>query len=277
MATYVIGDVQGGYTPLRQLLEIIAYDARRDTLWFVGDLVNRGQESLAVLRFVMGLGAGAVTVLGNHDLHLLAVAAHAERQKPGDTLQEILQAPDRDQLIDWLRNQPLLHYDPGFDCYMIHAGLPPQWTPAQAVALATEVETQLRAADYRDYFHHMYGNQPEQWHDDLAGWDRLRFITNCFTRLRYCDAGGRLALKEKGRPGSQPATLLPWFKVPGRRSAEASILFGHWSTLGAVSEHNVISLDCGCVWGGQLVAYCLDTTRFYQVECEGALRPGQGD
>lgn len=274
MATYVIGDVQGGYTPLMQLLESVGFDDGADRLWFVGDLVNRGHESLQVLRFVKDLGERAKTVLGNHDLHLLAVAENTERTKPGDTVEDILQAPDHDELMAWLRSRPLIHRDQMLGVTMVHAGLPPQWDVGTAVDLAGEVQAWLRGSQYHRYFEHMYGNKPAQWCDDLDQWDRLRFITNCLTRLRYCDEAGVIALKEKGAPGSQAAGLMPWFQVPGRKSADEKILFGHWSTLGVVNDYNVISLDCGCVWGGSLVAYCIERNTFHQVHCEGALKPG---
>jgi len=208
-------------------------------------------------------------------LHLLAVVAHEERQKSGDTLQAILAAPDREELIDWLRHRPLLFHDPALECYMLHAGLPPQWSMEQAASLAREVEACLQSDNYKDFFHHMYGNKPDQWHAELGGWDRLRFITNCFTRLRYCDQAGRLALKLKAAPGSQPEHLIPWFRVPGRQSSTAKIFFGHWSTLGVIAENNVISLDCGCVWGGSLVAHCVETGEFHTVQCAGSLVPGE--
>lgn len=275
MATYVIGDVQGQYTDLKCLLKEIGFDAGIDFLWFVGDLVNRGNESLAVLRFVKNLEQRAVTVLGNHDLHLLAVAEDTERLKRGDTIQDILSAPDSATLLAWLRAQPLIHHDPDLGLTMVHAGLPPQWNVAQALELAAEVETWLRGPEYHRYFEHMYGNKPDSWQEDLKQWQRLRFVTNCLTRLRYCDSQGKLALKEKHAPGSQAEDLMPWFRVPGRRSRGESIVFGHWSTLGLVQEQNIVSLDCGCVWGGSLVAYCVETASFHQVKCEGALEPGE--
>ena len=273
MALYAIGDIQGCYDELQRLLEKLRFDARADQLWLVGDLVNRGPKSLEVLRFVMSLGKSAVTVLGNHDLHLLAVAAGGERVKPGDTLDSILKAPDRDELLDWLRHQPLLHHDAARGYAMLHAGLPPQWDLAQAQRCATEVETMLRSADHKEFFQHMYGNEPDLWRDDLSGWARLRFIVNCFTRLRYVDDAGRITHKEKGAPHTR-SHLTPWFRAPGRKSCATKIIFGHWSTLGLVLEHNVYALDTGCVWGGELTALRIDTAAMpMNVDCPGAQTP----
>jgi len=221
MAVYAIGDIQGCYAELMALLEAVQFDAASDQLWFTGDLVNRGPESLRVLRFVRDLNertpSAAITVLGNHDLHLLAVAAGEGRQHHSDTLDEILAAPDRETLLDWLRHQPLLHHDAALGVTLIHAGLPPQWSLLEAQQYAGEVEAVLRGDSYQEFFAHMYGNQPDQWQENLTGWDRLRFITNCFTRLRYCDADGKLDLQAKGAPGSQPAGVvrrgLEWLVV----------------------------------------------------------------
>ena len=274
MAVFVIGDVQGCYRELRALLRKIRYSADRDRLWFVGDLVNRGPDSLAVLRFVRGLGDGAVTVLGNHDLHLLATALGVRAPHPRDTLAEVLAAPDRDILLDWLRRRPLLHEgEQGF--VMIHAGLPPQWDLARARSCAREVEAALAAPGHEAFIRHMYGDQPDRWSDALSGWDRLRFITNCFTRLRYCRADGSLALAEKGAPPAVPG-LIPWFRVPGRASAGLPIVCGHWSTLGRHREGGVWSLDSGCVWGGALTALRLGESPVWcGLPCPGACRPGE--
>lgn len=231
MAVYAMGDIQGCYAELMALLEKIQFDASADQLWFTGDLVNRGPESLRVLRFVRELNErtpnAAITVLGNHDLHLLAVAAGKSQQHRSDTLDEILDAPDRDILLDWLRHQPLLHHDAALGVTLIHAGLPPQWTLAEAQQYAAEVETVLQSEQHAEFFAHMYGDQPNRWQDDLTGWDRLRFMTNCFTRLRYCDANGRLEMQAKGAPGSQAAGDMPWFEVAGRQSSENQFVFGH--------------------------------------------------
>lgn len=276
MAVYAIGDIQGCYRELRRLLDLLRFDPARDRLWLTGDLVNRGAQSLETLRFVRGLGTAAITVLGNHDLHLLAAATHAEKLKPRDTLDGILNAPDRDELLGWLRCLPLLHHDAQLGYTLVHAGLPPQWDLAQAQACAHEVETQLCSERYADYFAHMYGNEPTQWSEELRGWDRLRFITNCFTRLRYCSADGHIALAHKGTPGTQPAGLLPWFEIPGRRSRDLKLVFGHWSTLGERGDAGIYALDSGCVWGGRLSALRLDgEPAWTHLPCAGACAPGE--
>ena len=275
MAIYAIGDVQGCYRELQLLLMSLQFDPARDRLWFAGDLVNRGPHSLEVLRFVRDLGAAALTVLGNHDLHLLAAAADPARVKARDTLHPILDAPDRDELLDWLRHRPLLHHDAELGYTLVHAGLPPQWDLPLAQACAREVEEALRGT-HTDYFAHMYGDEPRRWSNDLAGWERLRFITNCLTRLRYCGGDGHLALGHKGAPGSQPAGLVPWFEAPRRRSRNLNILFGHWSTLGAYTAPGIFALDSGCLWGGQLTALRLDgEPRWTRVPCAGVRVPGE--
>ncbi|MBL6749198.1 MAG: symmetrical bis(5'-nucleosyl)-tetraphosphatase [Nevskia sp.] len=259
MATFIVGDVQACLDPLRRLLDQVGFDPAGDRLWLVGDLVNRGPHSLQTLRFVRGLGSSAATVLGNHDLHLLAVA-HGRRKGRLDTLDELLAAPDRDELLDWLRRQPLLHEAPSGAVAMIHAGLPPQWDLATARRCAEEVQAVLRGDGWTELLAQMYGDEPDTWDEGLAGMPRLRFIINCFTRLRFCTAGGRIELHSKGAPGSQPAGLLPWFAVPGRRSAQTTLLFGHWSTLGQVHwpEYRVYGLDTGAVWGARLTALRLE-------------------
>ena len=256
MAIYAVGDVQGCYDELRRLLEALRFDPAQDRLWFTGDLVNRGPRSLDTLRFVRSLGAAAATVLGNHDLHLLAVAHGVSRTKRRDTFGDVLLAPDREELLDWLRRRPLLHGEDGF--YLIHAGLPPQWRIEDACLRAAEVEGCLAGDDCEEFFRRMYGDQPDAWSDSLEYWDRLRFSTNCLTRMRYCGRDGRLDFKHKGAPGSQPAPLVPWFAAPERRSADASIVFGHWSTLGFHAGEGVYCLDTGCLWGGELTALKLD-------------------
>jgi bis(5'-nucleosyl)-tetraphosphatase (symmetrical) len=273
MATFAIGDVQGCYDDLMRLLERIHFDEQDDQLWFAGDLVNRGPDSLGVLRFVRGLGKRAVSVLGNHDLHLLAVAAGAAKVRDSDTLDATLDAEDREEHLDWLRHRPMLHHDAGLGYTLVHAGLPPQWDLGQAQACAHELEDALRRPQHAEFFREMYGDEPRRWRADLKGVDRLRFIVNCFTRLRYCSAAGDLELKHKGAPGTQPEGLLPWFEVPGRASAGLHLLFGHWSTLGEVRRHNVYPLDTGCVWGGRLTALRLDgdgSDSWYCVECKEA-------
>ncbi|MCC7549754.1 MAG: symmetrical bis(5'-nucleosyl)-tetraphosphatase [Burkholderiales bacterium] len=275
MNTYAIGDIQGCLDPLQRLLDLVAFDPAVDRLWFVGDLVNRGPDSLATLRFVRGLGSAAVTVLGNHDLHLLAIAEGFETLKRGDTLLGILEAPDRTQLLDWLRVQPLLHREHGFT--LVHAGLLPQWSVEQAAALAREVEAVLRSRDYRDFLANMYGNRPARWDETLSGFDRLRVVVNAMTRLRACTAEGEMEFTHKSHPRDLPAPWLPWYAVPGRCSAVEPVLFGHWSSLGVLHDaHNVWCLDGGCLWGRCLTALRLDDRRLFHVDCAAAPRtPGR--
>lgn len=270
MSTYAIGDVQGCFDELNRLLEAIRFDPAEDRLWFCGDLVNRGPDSLGVLRFVRDLGDSAITVLGNHDLHLLAAATDTRHERTKDTLDEVLEAPDREELLDWLRNRPFLHHDPSKGFTLLHAGLPPQWDLSQAKALAKELETMLRSDNHGEFFDHMYGDKPDTWSDKLEGWDRLRFITNCLTRLRYCDNRGRLVLEYKGPPGSQGEDAIPWFMIDGRRTEKDRIIFGHWSTvtLGDVRDFrpwNVFPLDTGCLWGGSLTALRLEDKAWFSV------------
>lgn len=269
MAVYAIGDVQGCLDPLQTLLRKLSFDGAHDTLWFTGDLVNRGPQSADVLRFVAGLGGHAVSVLGNHDLHLLAVAYGTARQRRRDSFADVLTAPDRNHLITWLRRQPLLHYDADLGYTLVHAGLLPQWDLAQAQGLAREVERALRGPTCLDLLEHMYGNQPDKWDDMLSGWDRLRVVVNAFTRLRYCTVDGRMDLGPVGVPGSQPAHLVPWFRTPQRRTHNLRIVFGHWSTLGAWHDNGIIALDSGCVWGRSLTAVRLDEPghQFVSVSC----------
>jgi len=275
MATYAIGDVQGCFDDLHALLEELNFDAACDRLWFTGDLVNRGPQSLQVLRFVKDLGERAVTVLGNHDLHLLAVNAGVRQPRHNDTLSEILAAPDAEELLWWLRHRPLLHHDNASGYVLIHAGLPPQWNLAKAQACATEVEAVLQGSDFVDFIKNMYGSEPTQWVESLSGWDRIRFIVNCFTRLRYCDHDGRLALDEKGAPGTQSGNYLPWFELWDNTNDDAKIIFGHWSTLGSYHQPGFYALDTGCVWGGTLTAMRLDgNSQRTSIPCSGACLPG---
>lgn len=276
MAIYAIGDVQGCYDELLHLLDQIHFEPGADTLWFTGDLVNRGPKSLEVLRFVRGLGDRAVTVLGNHDLHLLAIASGTRSPRRKDTFEPVLHADDRKELLIWLRNRPLLHRDQTLGWAMIHAGLPPQWDMDKAAACATELENVLRGAKYRDFFTHMYGDGPAVWDEKLKGAKRLRFITNCLTRLRYCDRKGRLALDAKGPPGTQSPQTMPWFAVPDRASEGQRIVFGHWSTLGFHSERGAHSLDTGCIWGGQLTALRIDSDDLerHSIDCAQGCKPG---
>ena len=258
MSVYAIGDVQGCYDALQHLLDRIAFNLDEDTLWFAGDLVNRGPQSLAVLRFVRELGSRAITVLGNHDLTLLAVATGFVKPKRKDTLDEILEAPDCDELLHWLRHCPIMHHDPSLNFTLVHAGLAPQWTLTEALACATELQEALRGPDYRDFLAQMFGQEPRRWDAELSGIERLRCITNHFTRMRFCSAEGELSFNEKGPPGSQSENLLPWFDVPGRNNADLNIVFGHWAALGTYHQTGIYALDSGCVWGGQLSALSLD-------------------
>ncbi len=275
MPTYAIGDIQGCFDQLQQLLERIEFDPGKDEIWFTGDLVNRGPKSLETVRFVKRLGKSAVTVLGNHDLHLMAVDAGVGKLNSGsDTLADILAAPDREELMLWLRGRPLIHHDAKRNAALLHAGLPPQWEISQAIRCAREVETTLRGPNYRDFLRQMYGNKPDRWHPDLQGWERLRFITNCFTRMRYCRPDGRIDLRAKGRPGTQPDGLLPWFELPDRKSRDTLILFGHWSTLGFHQTDNICALDTGCLWGGRLTTLCLDDSSVHAIPCPTWRNPG---
>lgn len=275
MALYAIGDIQGCDTALGALLEAIGFSADRDRLWFVGDIVNRGPESLQALRRIRAMGDAATVVLGNHDLHLLAVACGASQVRSGDTLDEILAAPDRKALLDWLLHRPLMHEDRARNLALVHAGLPPQWDMPTARSCAREVERALKKDPAR-LFQMMYGDEPSRWDDALAGAERLRFIVNCFTRLRYVGADGRLALRVKGSPSkSQTKQLIPWFEAPDVRWRGPRVVFGHWSTLGFLNTSTVVSLDTGCVWGGSLTALWLDDTGAapVQVACPGFRAP----
>jgi len=269
MATYVIGDIQGCYDALIQLLDKVNFDASKDRLWSVGDLVNRGPQSLEVLRFIKHLGVEHPVVLGNHDLHLLSVACQCQSLQSSDTFQDVLNATDRDELLNWLRQQKLLHYNSEFNVVMAHAGISPQWDLASAQAYAKEVENILRSDQYIELLSHMYGNEPESWHDDLQGWHRYRFIINAFTRMRFCDEQGHLDLITKGPPGTQPHGFAPWFKIKNRKPIQAKIVFGHWASLrGQIDEPNIFAVDTGCCWGESLTALCLEDLKYFSVKCE---------
>jgi bis(5'-nucleosyl)-tetraphosphatase (symmetrical) len=258
MALYAIGDIQGCDTELGSLLHKLGFTPDRDRLWFVGDLVNRGPESLQTLRRIRSLGEAATVILGNHDLHLLAVAFGHVKVRGDDTLGDILAAPDRDALLEWLITRPLLHEDVPLNLCMLHAGLAPQWDMPTARACAREFEHALQRQP-RQVFAQMYGDEPNRWDASLSGADRLRFIANCFTRLRYVDAEGRLALRAKGSPDkAHKKSLIPWFDAADARWQGPRIVFGHWSTLGYFSNARVTGLDTGCVWGGSLTALRLD-------------------
>lgn len=270
MARIAVGDVQGCLPELRQLLKQADFRSDRDEVWFVGDLVNRGPDSLGTLRFVRSLGDNARVVLGNHDLHLLAVAFGGSRKlRDDDTLDEILNATDRESLMEWLVSRPLAVRE-GSDL-MVHAGIVPQWTVDDVMTLAAEVEQALRA-DPAKLFESMYGNRPDRWSPALAGADRLRFVINVLTRLRYCRADGRIDLKMKGAPGSQESGWMPWFAAPDRRTSNARVITGHWSTLGLVDRSDLLALDTGCVWGGALTAVALDSNARWSLPCGGYQR-----
>lgn len=272
MADYAIGDLQGGLRPLQALLKSIRFVSGQDRLWFAGDLVNRGPDSLGCLRLVRSLGASAMTVLGNHDLHLLCVAAGTAQTRTGDTLTDILEAPEKEALLNWLRSQPLLIQ--GDQHVMVHAGLLPQWTIRDAQECANWVSQALVAPDYRDVLADLYGDQPARWDNSLTGQPRLRLIVNAMTRMRVCDVAGSLDLRFKGAPDELPEGLFAWFDVPGRRSAESIILCGHWSALGLRLRPNLIALDTGSVWGRALTAVRLHDRTVFQVPGE---RAGLGD
>jgi len=274
MATYAIGDVQGGYSHLRRLLDACAFDPSRDRLWLVGDLVNRGTESAAVLRFVKSLGSRAVAVLGNHDLHLLAVASGAKKRRASDTLRDVLDAPDRDELLHWLRRRSMIHSDGHY--LMVHAGLLPQWSAEQAIALAREVETVLRGRNWRSFFSAMYGNQPDSWDNDLEGADRLRVIVNAMTRLRVATPEGAMDFSYSGNLEHTPAGLVPWFDLPDRGTEGITVVCGHWAALGLRLRDDLIAVDTGCLWGGRLTAVRLDDRKVFQVACGAAAARGSG-
>jgi bis(5'-nucleosyl)-tetraphosphatase (symmetrical) len=273
---YAIGDVQGCFTSLQQLLGALRFSADRDELIFAGDLVNRGPDSLSVLRHVRDLGGNARTVLGNHDLHLLAHYFDPARPlRKGDTLDAVLNAPDCEPLMHWLIAQPLLIFDAGHNDLFVHAGLIPQWSVQQALSLAAEAEQALRAAPQK-FLSRMYGNQPDRWREGLAPADRERFTINVLTRLRYCSADGTINLKLKDSPDGATAPWLPWYAHGGRASATSRVVFGHWSTLGLLRRKNLLAMDTGCVWGGMLTAVNLDDPEApaVQVSCAACQQPG---
>jgi bis(5'-nucleosyl)-tetraphosphatase (symmetrical) len=274
MSIYAIGDIQGCFDDLLRLLDTLSFNENTDQLWFAGDLVNRGPKSLETLRFVKSLGSSAVTVLGNHDMHLLAASCIQKIANKKDALSQVLEAPDRDELIHWLRHRPLFHHNDDF-C-LVHAGLPPQWDFNKTKRMAIIAEKALQDPDYQVFLKQMYGNKPNIWSANLKGVPRLRFIINCFTRMRYCDINGRLDFANTGPLGSQPKSLLPWFEVPKRKNADMRIIFGHWSTLGYYEGSNCYGIDTGCLWGGQLTAIKLGTpVQRFSIDCPGAKKPGK--
>ena len=265
MSTYVIGDIQGCNEALEVLLAALEFDRTRDRIWITGDLVNRGEDSLGVLRWCRAHDDCVVAVLGNHDLHLLAVAQGFVPPHRKDTLEMILQAPDREDLLEWLRQRPMLYREG--EWLMVHAGLPPQWDAAAAQTHAGELEHALRGPRWRDFLKDMYGNEPRRWSPLLTGQDRLRFIANALTRTRYLHSDGGLEYQHKLGLDSVSPDLVPWFDFPNRRGCDARILFGHWSTLGLLVREDVVALDTGCLWGGALTAFRLEDEQCFQVRC----------
>ncbi|MEE1921958.1 symmetrical bis(5'-nucleosyl)-tetraphosphatase [Pseudomonas sp. 148P] len=269
MATYAVGDLQGCLDPLKCLLDRVKFDPAVDRLWLVGDLVNRGPQSLETLRYLYAMRDSLVCVLGNHDLHLLAVWHNIERLKKSDTLREIVEAPDAPVLMDWLRRQKLLHFDEARGAVLVHAGIPPQWTLGKALGLAAEVEEVLRDdLRLKQYLDGMYGNEPSKWNKDLTGVERLRVITNYFTRMRFCTAEGKLDLKGKEGADTAPPGYKPWFAHKERRSRHVKIIFGHWAALeGRCNAPNVFALDTGCVWGGAMTLMNVDSGELHRCDC----------
>ncbi|RQO63060.1 bis(5'-nucleosyl)-tetraphosphatase (symmetrical) [Paucibacter sp. KBW04] len=273
---YLVGDLQGCCDALERMLATLDFSPSRDRLYLLGDLVNRGPSSLATLRRLIQLGDSATCLLGNHDLHLLAVAAGVRPAHRSDTLQAILDAPEREDLLLWLRQQRLACFEQGW--LMVHAGVVPQWDLPQTLALAAEVEALLRGPDLHDFLTQMYGNEPDTWSDDLRGPERLRFVINALTRLRFCTAEGRMDFKTKDGADAAPAGFSPWFDIPTRRTAGLPIAFGHWSTLGLITRPDLLALDTGCIWGGQLSAARVEAGRMLeiiQLPCEQAQKPGR--
>lgn len=271
MATYAIGDVQGCYSALQSLLGEIGFSPSRDRLWLVGDLVNRGDASLEVLRFLRSLGDVAVTTLGNHDLHLVMLAEGCSRFNKEDTLDAVLAAPDRDDLLAWLRAQSMFHVEGEYA--MVHAGILPSWSIRRARELGREVESALTAPDYPEFLANMWGSEPTQWNEHLRGWDRLRVIVNAMTRMRFCTLEGQMEFRSKGPPDMAPAGYLPWFAVPGRASATHTVICGHWSALGFRHEEKLLALDSGCLWGGSLTAVRLEDRKIFQHPCARSRMP----
>ncbi len=254
MSTYAIGDIQGCYAAFMKLLERLRFDPAKDRLWLVGDLVNRGPQSLEVLREVIALGDSVSVVLGNHDLHLLAVAAGVRKLSRTDTFSDVLKAKDSGKLLDWLRQRPLIVHNQKRNRLLVHAGVPPMWSVSRALEQAAKVEALLRGNDWKAALTSMYGNVPRAWSKSLKKEQKLRFTINALTRMRFCDNKGRLALEYSGPPGTQPKYLTPWFAVPNRKTANVHICFGHWSALGIMQTTNLTALDSGCVWGRRLTA-----------------------
>jgi len=276
MAIYAIGDVQGCVLQLEELLEKIRFDQKADQLWLCGDIINRGPGSLETLRLVKDLGKSAICVLGNHDLHYLAVAEKIRRHRAGDTLKQVLKAPDREELTCWLRKRPLVHVNKEIKTIMVHAGVYPGWSKTQLVSYASEVEKIIRGKTYKKFLRKMYGKRPLKWNRELTGWDRCRFIINVLTRMRYCDKNKNLNFSQKGPPGTQYKKWMPWYLHPDHDLKNWRVVFGHWSSLGYRQNKNVISLDSGCVWGGRLTVVQLDAkyhAPHWQLDCSKSQRP----
>src|SRR5258708_6096065 len=271
MATYAIGDVQGCFDELQRLLEETGFERKRDRLWFVGDLVNRGPKSLEVLRFVHALGDRAVTVLGNHDLHLVTQHEGFERRRKDDTFSDVLGTRDAKELVAWLRTRPMMHVEGGYA--MVHAGLLPQWTIEKALSLAREVENALSGKKYQDFLTNMYGSKPDEWNESRTGWDRLRVIVHAMTRMRFCTRDGRMDFKANG--SKPPPGYLAWYEARPKKE-KRTILCGHWSALGLKLDERLAALDTGCVWGGSLTALRLEDRALYQVPCRGYQAAGDG-
>jgi bis(5'-nucleosyl)-tetraphosphatase (symmetrical) len=271
MTHYAVGDIQGCRAEFRDLLDLIGFSPATDRLWLVGDLVNRGPDSLGVLRDVKALGEAAVTVLGNHDFHLLTVAAGHRKAHRGDTIDAILAAPDREELVAWLGRRPLAVADG--DLAMVHAGFLPSWTVDKALALSSEVQAMMASDRAREFLGVLYGDEPSRWTDDLTGYDRLRVVVNACTRLRFCTADDTMELKEKRGPEQTPHGFAPWFAHPSRKSATHTVVCGHWSTLELMLAPNVMMLDSGCLWGGTLTAVRLPDRRLYQVPSRSPVQP----
>jgi bis(5'-nucleosyl)-tetraphosphatase (symmetrical) len=271
MSTYVVGDIQGCHESFLELLKAVAFDPHQDKLWITGDLVNRGEDSLAVLRWCMAHDHAVVAVLGNHDLHLLAVAEGFVPPHRKDTLDMILGAPDRQEVLHWLRHRPMVHRQG--DWLMVHAGLAPEWSGEEAVHYARELEQALQSPKWKQFFQHMYGNEPRRWSPDLAGQARLRFLANAFTRTRYLHRDGSLEFQHKLGLGTAPPELIPWFDFPARKSTDVRVLFGHWSALGLLVRKDVVALDTGCLWGGALTAFRLEDEQCFQVPCQARRHP----
>ncbi len=273
MAIYAIGDIQGCYEPLTCLLDKARFNPNSDQLWVAGDLVNRGPDSLQTLRFLKGLEKQATIVLGNHDLHLLAIANGIKRPHPNDSINDILSAPDREEILEWLRQQPLLHYDAKRNYILVHAGLPPQWNIQKALALANEVQTVLQGPEYQEFLYQMYGDQPDCWDDNISGWPRMRLITNYLTRMRMCDAKGTLELSHHQGIENPPQGFSPWFVHRHRKTRDHQILFGHWAALeGESNVDHVFALDTGCVWGRKLTMMRLDDHQIFSCDCASMVK-----